>query len=325
VQVPRARRTSIAHDETLPAWAAPSREVRAASPKPAREVRRAPSVPPRVTDRSGPASGPAPIEPVSPADKIAAILGAKIALTADEVAKKAGISVPKAREALKLLVAAEQAGTFRDGRSIKYWSRASGARPDLGMKTNITAVQPVVDRSAAETIAQTLLRGKLLGLIGENEAFEHAQLEYRLVYRVMFEERVKKPLLARMVGSSHEERLGSVYLHPRTLAVLEYSSASGLRFATELPAHASEVEDLDGVARFDDVRPADIVFDEEEWRNRCAPADAKQHVRRLFGARPGSVEPVMVPLWKLILRRGAGESFRVAMIDAIAGKLVDWP
>jgi hypothetical protein len=141
----------------------------------------------------------------------------------------------------------------------------------------------------------------------------------------MFEERVKKPLLARMVGSSHEQRLGSVYLHPRTLAVLEYGSAIGLRFATELPAHASEVEDLDGIARFDDVRPADIVFDEEEWRNRCAPADAKQHVRRVFGARPGAVEPIMVPLWKLILRRGAGESFRVAMIDAIAGKLVEWP
>jgi hypothetical protein len=102
-------------------------------------------------------------------------------------------------------------------------------------------------------------------------------------------------------------------------------AAAGLRFATELPDHASDVEDLDGVAQFDEVRPADLVFDEDEWRARRAPAEAKQHVKRLFGARPGSVEPVMVPIWKLILRRGAGESFRVAMIDAIAGKLVEWP
>jgi hypothetical protein len=302
------RHASIEHDETLPAWTAPE-----PAPKPARAHRRA--APPAV--RAEP-----PAE--SPVERIARILGAKVAMTADEVAKKADISVAKVREALKQLVATERAGTFRDGRAIKYWSRASGARPDLGMKAKITAVQPVVDREAAETIAQTLLKSKLLGLIGANESFAGAQLEYRVVYRVMFEERVKKSLLARMVGSSHEQRLGSVYLHARTLAVLEYSAA-GMRFATELPEHASDVEDLDGIARFDEVRPADIVFDEDEWRTRCEPTEAKQHVRRLFGARPGAVEPIMVPLWKLVLRRGSGESFRVAMIDALAGKLVEWP
>ncbi|HEU4613618.1 MAG TPA: hypothetical protein VFS15_16115, partial [Kofleriaceae bacterium] len=284
--------------------------ARAPSAKPARESRRARSV---------------PADAQSPQDRVAAILGGKLAMTVDEVATRAHLSVAKAREALKLLVASERAGSFRDGRAIKYWSRAAGTRPDLGMKTRITAVQPVVDRGAAEAIAQTLVRTKLLGFIGENEAFEHAQLEYRLVYRVMFEERVKKSLLARMVGASHEQRLGSVYLHARNLAVLEYSSAAGIRFATELPVHASDVEDLDGIARFDEVRPGDIAFDEDEWRARREPAEAKQHVRRLFGARPGAVEPVMVPLWKLVLRRGAGESFRVVMIDALAGRVVEWP
>ncbi len=330
---PPGKRASIEHDATLPAWAAPieradaaapspkpAREVRASSPKPAREVRTSSPKPAREARRA-----PTATDAQAPVDRIAAILGSKLALTVDEVARKADLSVAKTREALKLLVASERAGTFRDGRTIKYWSRAAGGRPDLGMKARITAVQPVVDRTSAETIAQTLLRSKLLGFIGENEAFEHAHLEYRLVYRVMFEERVKKPLLARIVGASHEQRLGSVYLHARTLAVLEYSAAAGLRFATELPDHASDVEDLDGVAQFDEVRPADLVFDEDEWRARRAPAEAKQHVKRLFGARPGSVEPVMVPIWKLILRRGAGESFRVAMIDAIAGKLVEWP
>jgi hypothetical protein len=136
---------------------------------------------------------------------------------------------------------------------------------------------------------------------------------------------VKKSLLARMVGPGEEQRAGSVYLHARNLAVLEYKTDTGLRFATEIPEHASEVEDLDGIARFDEVRPADLVFDEDEWRARREPAEAKQHVRRLFGAKPGAVEPIMIPLWKLILRRGAGESFRVVMIDALAGRVVDWP
>ncbi|HEX5064429.1 MAG TPA: hypothetical protein VFV99_33870, partial [Kofleriaceae bacterium] len=324
---PPPKQTSIAHDATLPAWAAPverepaatsTKRPRAAPAKAAREARAAAATP------TAPTPSTAADSQVT-FDRVAAILGAKLAMTVDEVARKAGLSLPKTRDALKALVAHDRAGTFRDGRTIKYWSRATGARPDLGMKARITAVQPAIDRNGAEAIAQTLLRSKLLGLIGENEAFEQAQLEYRLVYRVMFEERVKKPLLARMVGSSHEQRLGSVYLHARDLSVLEYSSDAGLRFAADLPAHASDVEDLDGIARFDEVRPADIRFDEDEWRGRREAAEAKQHVRRLFGARPGVVEPVMVPLWKLILRRGAGESFRVVMIDALAGRIVDWP
>jgi uncharacterized protein DUF87 len=312
----RATRASIEHDATLAAWAAPidraaaPREARASSPRPARELRRLPSV-------------PADAQP--PTDRIATLLAGKLVMTADDVARKSGLSAAKVREVLKLLVASERAATFRDGRTVKYWSRASGGRPDLGMKAKITAVQPAIDRDGAEAIAQTMLKSKLLGLIGEAETFERAELEYRVVYRVMFEERVKKSLLARMVGSSHEQRLGSVYLHARSLAVLAFTPAAGVRFGAELPVHASEVEDLDGVARFDTVRPADITFDEDEWRGRRELAEAKQHVRRLFGARAGAVEPVMVPVWKLILRRGAGESFRVVMIDALVGRVVDWP
>jgi hypothetical protein len=302
-----AARASIGFDPTV--RAPTTKAVRAPSTKAARDVRRSAST--------------SDAEPQG--DRVAAALGSKLAMTVDEVAKKAGVSVAKTREQLKVLVAADRAGTFRDGRSVKYWSRATGARPDLGMKARITAVRPVVDRAAAEAIGQTLVKSKLLGIIGENEAFEHAQLEYRAVYRVMFEERVKKGILARMVGPSHEERLGSLYLHARTLGVLEYSAAAGMRFAAEIPEHASEVEDLDGIAQVDEVRPGDIVFDEDEWRARREPAEAKQQVRRLFGARPGTAEPVMVPLWKLILRRGAGESFRVVMIDALAGRVVDWP
>ncbi len=325
VQAPPAKKTSIEHDATLPAWAAPidrDAEPEAASPAEAGRIATSDASAPKRARRSA-RSAPAEVQP--PDERIATILCAKLAMTVDEVVRKSGLSAAKAREALKLLVASERAGTFRDGRVIKYWSRATGARPDLGMRTKITAVQPVVDRGGAESVAQTLIRSKLLGLIGENETFAQAQLEYRVVYRVMFEERVKRSLLARMVGSSHEQRLGSVYLHARNLSVLEYSSDAGVRFATELPAHASDVEDLDGIVTFDEVRPADIAFDEDEWRGRREPAEAKQHVRRLFGARPGSVELVMVPLWKLILRRGTGESFRVVMIDALGGRLVDWP
>jgi hypothetical protein len=279
-----------------------------------------------------PVTPPAPRRAVAPSednssgtDRAAAILAGKLAMTTDDFARKLGTTGAKARAALKALVTAGGAGTFREGRVIKYWSRATGARPDLGMKARVTAVQPAIDRAMAEAIAQTLLRTKLFGLIGQDEAFEDARLVYRPLYRVMFEEQVKKSLFARIVGPTHEQRLGSVYLHPRTLAVLEYTADAGLRFATELPAHASDVRDLDGMVQFDEVRPADLELDEHEWRARREPADAKQHVRRLFGARAGAVVPVFVPLWKLILGKQAGASFRVVMIDSLVGKVVDWP
>ncbi len=306
VEAPRAKPATIAHDETLPAWAMPSAApAKRAEPKPRAE--------------------PAPRDDDAPADRLAGVLAGKLAMTTEEVARKLGITPARARAALKALVTSGGAHTFRDGRIVKYWSRASGARPDLGMKAKVTAIQPVIDRDMAEAIARTLLRTKLLGLIGRDEAFEDAQLVYRPLYRVMFEERVKKSLFARMVGPTHEQRLGSVYLHPRTLAVLEYTSETGIRFATELPAHASEVKDLDGVAQFDEVRPADLELDEQEWHARREPGEAKQHVRRLFGARPGTVVPVFVPLWKLVLGTGAGASFRVVMIDGLVGRIVDWP
>src|SRR5262249_11051473 len=155
----------IAHDETLPAWAAPiertdapsapiirtdepltserhtsppkpAREARASSAKPAREVRAASPKAARELRRSESSD----VQPTI--DRVVAILGSKLAMSADDVARKTGLSIAKTRDVLKLLVASERAGTFRDGRAVKYWSRATGTRPDLGMKPRITAVQP---------------------------------------------------------------------------------------------------------------------------------------------------------------------------------------
>ncbi|HEY5926322.1 MAG TPA: helicase HerA-like domain-containing protein [Kofleriaceae bacterium] len=326
---PRAKDASLGMDATLPAWAVPidraAEKPRAAKDKPRAAKDKPQAAKDKPHARSEVAATPASHSESAVIDHIGLVLASKLAMTTDEVARKAGVSGPKARAALKALVATGHAGTFREGRVIKYWSKATGARPDLGMKAQITAAQPIVDRAAAERIAHTLLRSKVLGLIGENEVFADAQLVYRLLYRVMFEEQIKKSLLARMVGPTHEQRLGSVYLHPRTLAVLEFSNGQGLRFATELPPHASDVKDLDGMVQFDELRPADIAFDEHDWQAKREPAEAKQHVRRLFGARPGAVAPVFVPLWKLILSREAGASFRVVMIDGIVGQITDWP
>ncbi|HKE20545.1 MAG TPA: helicase HerA-like domain-containing protein [Kofleriaceae bacterium] len=273
----------------------------------------------------GPAAGRQANDTDARQNRLLALLGGKLSMTSAEFADRAGISERTARAKLKALVTAGHAGEFREERTARYWARGTGARPDLGMKARVLSVQPNVDHGAAEAIGRAMVKPKVLGIIGGGESFAQARLVYRLVYRVAFEEKVKRPLLGRLIGPSHEERLGSLYLHPCTLDVLLFSADAGIHFATRLPDHASEVDDLDGFVTFLEVRPGDILFDEDEWQARCAPALARKRLREAFGARPGAVTPVFVPLWKLLLQRGGGDSYRVETIDALSGRPVDWP
>ena len=331
--------------ETDPAWAGSSSpgaendgdadpdavaEVDAdAAPEDARAPARAAS---EDADASGSDSLGSLAPPVSPAAEIddklrrlLAVLGGKLSMTAADLAERAGLSERTARAKLKALVASGHAGEFRAERTTRYWSRATGGRPDVGMKGHLLVIQPLIDHGAAEEIGRGMAKGKVLGLIGPGETFIQAQLVHHMLYRVAFQEKVKRPLLGRLIGPSHEERLGSLYLHPLTLDVLLFSADTGIRFATRLPEHASDVADLDGVARFLEVRPGDLTFDEQEWLARRTPALAKKRLRETFAARPGAVTPVFVPLWKLFLRRGAGESYRVETVDALTGRTVEWP
>jgi hypothetical protein len=322
--------------DTEPAWtpSPPRPESIEPPPSPRRRARKA-------TPRRGPRTDHKALaeklaSPVLPSGRVAddtdvklnrlvLVLASKSSMTAAEFAERAGMAERTARARLRAMIAAGHAGEFREERTIKYWARTTGTRPDLGMKGRVLSVQPVIDHGTAESIGRGLVKAKVLGILGQGETFAEARLVYRMLYRVAFQEKVKRPLLGRLIGPSHEERLGSLYLHPRTLDVVLFSAELGLRFATRLPDYASEVDDLDGVATFLEVRPGDIAFDEEEWIGRCPPALARKRLRETFSARPGAVTPVFVPLWKLLLQRGTGESFRVETIDAIAGRPVDWP
>ena len=257
--------------------------------------------------------------------RVARALAARASISAADLADKAGVSEKKARAALKALIASGRAGQYKDGRRMLFFATERGARPDLGMKAKVTSVVPRIDRDGAETLAREQARTKLLGLLGENEAFDDAHLVYRPVYRVAFEEKVKRSLIGRLVGPSHDERAGSIYFHPRTLDVLLFSREDGIRFTSEPGEYASDVVDLDGTAEFHDLAPGAIAFDEEDWKHRREPADVKKVFRQVFGARPTAVTPVFVPLWKLVLRREAGDSYRLVTLDALVGRPVEWP
>lgn len=257
--------------------------------------------------------------------RIARALASRATMTAADLAERAGVSEKKARAGLKTLVAAGRAGRFKDGRRVLFFATERGARPDLGIKARVTSVVPLIDRDGAEALARSEARSKLLGLLGENEAFEDAHLVYRPLYRVAFEEKVKRSLIGRLVGPTHDERAGSIYLHPRTLDVLLFSREGGIRFTSEPGEYASAVEDLDGAAEFHELAPGAIAFDEEDWKARREPGEVKKKFRQVFGARPTAVSPIFVPLWKLVLRREAGDAYRLVTLDALVGKPVVWP
>ena len=244
-----------------------------------------------------------------------------------------GCSESKARRALKLLVEAGLVGDFKQGRAASFWALDTGARPDLGMPESVMVATPGMGQDQAAVIGQGLLRSSILGSLtgsGPAESLINVSLAHKLLWRVDFEERVEAGLLGRLASfgaAAHEDRLGSVYLHPRNLAVLTWERGRGLRFvdAATLQGTASDVHDLDGVVRFVALAPAGLRFDESEWTARRSAEEVQAAFARRWPARVVGVSPVFLPLWKLMIRRHEPAGMRVAMIDAISGDAVDWP
>ncbi len=236
-----------------------------------------------------------------------------------------GCSETKARRALKLLVDAGLVGDFKQGRASTYWALDTGARPDLGMPDSVLVATPNIGQDQAAMLGQSLLRSTMLGLGGPSETLINTSLVHRLLYRVEFEERIASGLLGRLVGPGYEDRLGAVYVHPQTLAVLTWDRDRGLRFAERPAAHASDVHDLDGVVRFTRMPPGGLRFDAGEWSSRRSEADVRDAFSSRWSARIVAVAPCFLAVWKLLIRRHEPAGMRVATLDAISGHALDWP
>lgn len=289
-------------------------------------VAAAPSAAPPAAIAAPEAAPPAAVDArAAELARLERVLSRRRSMSPAEFAAAAGVGQKKARALLGELVDAGLASQFKDGRALRYFALSSGARPDLGIRGKLLAAVPSIDRATAERIAVEAARSRLLGLIGVDEAFDRAELVHRLVYKVDFSEKVERPLLGRLVGPSHDERLGSVYIHPHTLALLVFSPREGVGFVDRPSTYASQIRDLDGAAAFVEMEPGELAIDDQDYEKRRPAADVKKHFKARFSAAPGSVTPVFLPLWKLVLRQRNGGGFRVLTIDALAGRPVDWP
>jgi hypothetical protein len=247
-------------------------------------------------------------------------------VNAKRFAELLGCSESKARRALEILVEAKLVGDFKDGRASSYWVLDTGARPDLGMPATILAATPNLGQDQAAVLGQGLLRSSMLGLGGPAETLVNVSLVHKLVWRVDFEEHIEAGLLGRLIGSAREQRLGSVYLHPRTLATLTWEQGRGLRFVERPDEHASDVHDLDGVVRFVRLTPANLRFDEQDWLTRVSQQQVHATVvTRWPHLRITDLSPCFVPLWKLLIRRHEPAGMRVVTLDTITGNVFEWP
>ncbi|MFK7990804.1 MAG: helicase HerA-like domain-containing protein [Sandaracinaceae bacterium] len=278
-------------------------------------------------DEDAPAATPAPerVDASSPteAQVLAALMGMPSA-SVNELSAAVAPGASAVRRALSRLVEQGHAASYPDGRTTRYWARATEGRPDLsGMPHPVDMIVAQIDMPLAEEMAQQHARSRTLGVIGEDETFERAERVHRLVYKLDFEERVERGLLGRLFGDGHDDRLGSVYVHPHNLGVVLFESDRGLRFLDLPEGPASEIRDFDGTTEVIAVPPARLAIDDADW-NRRLPVDAivKSFANR-FNATPGDVRPLFVPLYVLLFRTESG-SLRRMQIDGVLGKPVRW-
>jgi DNA-binding transcriptional ArsR family regulator len=242
-----------------------------------------------------------------------------------EFAKSAGVAESTARSSLKKLVEIGLADVFKQGRSHRYWSHGGGLRPDIGLSEQVKTISAVIERDEAERIGQNMRETKLLGMLGDDEELVDATLEHRALFRLSFQEKVKRSFWKRLVSShDFEHRAESVYLHTRTLQLVVFHPSDGMFLHDRPEDLASDIEDFDGVARFEQRPPGELAIDEHEWRERRDEETVIAHFSSLYHARPKSIEPVFLPLWRLHLRRPGRPGTRIVTIDALSGYAVDW-
>lgn len=253
------------------------------------------------------------------------LLSRATSMSARELAEAAGVGEKRARAALRRLVAEGHVRAFKAGRAMRYCSAASGARPEIGLPERVAVLVAAIDRAAAETRAAELIKTRLFGLLDDAETVHQVELLWRPLYQVEIEERIEKSFLGKLVGPDHEDVRATIYLHPSTLLVATFTEEDGIRFAPRPAVDASAIDDFDGRCRFDDVPPATLAIDDPAWTGRRSVEQAADHVRATFAATPRAVQPVFVPLWRLLFQPRDAGHLRVLLIDALAGRPVDWP
>lgn len=253
------------------------------------------------------------------------VLRKAASMSTKEFAAKAGIGEAAARGRLMRLLAAKRAKKFKVGRENRYYSVASGLRPDLGLERLVPVIVSRVSSNDAERAAREVRRSaSLFGMIGDDEELDHVEIDHRLVIQLSFTEKVTRMFLKRLFGPRHDEMLDNIYLHPENLKIVIFDPGTGIRLEERPEEYASRIVDFDGAVTFEEKRPAEVKLHEAELRNRKSDDVIKESFKRRFKATPKKVQLVFLPVWNLHLKSRSRASTRVVVVDALVGKPLEW-
>ncbi len=277
-----------------------------------------------------PAPTPAPVAAVSGHEQeltaAAHRLAKRKSMTAKDFAEASGFGEKKARSVLKELVAAGLAGQFKDGRVQRYWSLASGARPDIGLPARVMTVVPRIDTNAAVSHRARARQEQA------------ARLDRQRRAAVPRRARSQAPVQGRLsrnrgtLDSAPSGRFGDgraprqLVLPPHTLDVLTLSARDGVGFSPRPAERAERCGRSGRHRRVQRSRPDGAGFERNATGARAARRKTWSGRRRDASVPPPvGVEPVFFPLWEITLQQDGGAGYRVVTIDALVGRPAQWP
>jgi hypothetical protein len=290
------------------------------------ETKRAPetteSLPEASKSRITPPAAPAVDEELEAAD---ALLIKARTLSTNEFATRARIGSAAARGKLMRLLAAKRVRKYKVGREHRYYSVASGLRPDLGLDQPVKVIVGRVSSNDAERAARELRRtSSLFGLIGDDEVLDRAEIDHRLVIQLSFTEKVTRMFIKRLFGPTHDELLDSVYLHPENMKVVIFHPQDGIRLEDRPEEYASRIMDFDGKVTFEQKPPAEVKLHESELQRRKPDEQIKESFKMRFKATPKKIDLVFLPVWNLHLKSSRTTNSRIVTVDALVGKPLEW-
>ncbi|MBX3460739.1 MAG: ATP-binding protein [Planctomycetes bacterium] len=267
-------------------------------------------------------ASPPPDPEVEESDKV---LCKAASMAAKDFATRTGLGEGAARARLRRLVSAGRAREYKDGRVVRYYSVAGGMRPDLGLERKVSALICKVSGNDVERKARELRgRSSFFGLLGEDEDLQSFDIEYRLVLQLGFTEKVTRAFFKRLFGSSHDEMVDYIYLHPYSLRIVVYDPGKGISLHDKPGDYASRIIDFDGMTQLEEIEPARLKLRESDLKTRKSDDVVKQSFKQRFNASPKSVKPVFLPVWNLHFGSRGRSAERMVCIDALTGNPLEW-
>lgn len=229
----------------------------------------------------------------------------------------------KVSKTLKSLAESGELTSFKQGRSLCYYSPISGARPDLALPSKVYALVPKLSHDEIQDRIEANRQKSFLGFFGKDEDLESKQLIYHCVYQVSFQETVEKSGFSSLFGDKIQSVEDSVYVDPESLKLFVYEPNKPIQLIDTPQTYASDIPDFDGVSDLTELTPGSVAFDERSWQARQSEDAVRRSVKRKFNTvKLLEIRPVFLPIWQLRYQERGGHQVRIVYIDGLTGQIV---